>query len=140
MGVRFDDYDPNDGRIDLSTGTNAHTILSFLAENPDIGYAPKEIHEATGVPRGSVGSTLSRLQNHGLVRHKGDYWAIAEDDRLGSFVAMDHSLDAFVNQSDRYTETEDWDEDLPDLDETDNGETDSGQIDSEEDDGGESEA
>jgi len=120
MAVRFDDYDPDDGRIDLTEGTNAHTVLSFLAENPDLGFTPKEIHEQTGVPRGSVGSTLARLEEHGLVRHKGDYWAIAEDDRLGSFVAMDHSLDAFAEHTDRYADSGDWADDLPDLDE--NGE------------------
>ncbi|WP_353633791.1 helix-turn-helix domain-containing protein [Halobacterium sp. NMX12-1] len=123
MAVRFDDYDPDDGRIDVSDGTNAHTILSFLAENPDIGFTPKEIHEQTGVPRGSVGSTLARLEEHGLVRHKGDYWAVAEDDRLGSVVAMNHSFDAFAAYTDRYADNDDWAEDLPDLDENHDADT-----------------
>lgn len=63
--------------------TNATEILSFLAANADSAYTPKEIHEATGVARGSVGVVLSRLADRGLVRHRGDYWAVAEDADAG---------------------------------------------------------
>ncbi|MEE6210946.1 helix-turn-helix domain-containing protein [Salarchaeum sp. III] len=65
---------------DLRAGgrTNAETILGFLGSSPDRAYTPKEIHEATDVARGSVGVVLSRLEDRGLVRHRGDYWAIAE--------------------------------------------------------------
>lgn len=84
MPVQFDEYDGENGRMDLSEGTNAHTILTFLAERPDQGYTPKEIAESTGVNRGSVGPTLSRLEDRDLVRHKGEVWAIGEDDRLAA--------------------------------------------------------
>lgn len=84
MPVQFDEYDEETGRMDLSEGTNAHTILVFLAENPDQGYTPQEIAESTGVKRGSVGPTLSRLEDRDLVRHKGEVWAIGEDDRLAT--------------------------------------------------------
>lgn len=84
MPVSFDKYDGDSGRMDLSEGTNAHAILSFLAERPDQGYTPKEIAEGTGVKRGSVGTTLSRLEDRDLVRHKGEVWAIGEDDRLAA--------------------------------------------------------
>lgn len=84
MPVSFDEYDESTGRMDLKEGTNAHAILSFLAERPDQGYTPKEIAEGTGVKRGSVGTTLSRLEERGLVRHKGEIWAIGEDDRLAA--------------------------------------------------------
>lgn len=67
---------------DLHAGgrTNAETLLAFLADSPDKAFTPKEIHEATDVPRGSVGVVLSRLEDRGLVRHRGDYWAITDDD------------------------------------------------------------
>lgn len=84
MPVLFDEYDDENGRMDLSEGTNAHAILSLLAENPDNGYSPKEIAESTSVNRGSVGPTLSRLEDRDLVRHKGEVWAIGEDDRLAA--------------------------------------------------------
>ena len=59
--------------------TNAEEILSFLSSSPEQAYTPKEIHKATGVKRGSVGVVLSRLEERGLLRHRGDYWAIADD-------------------------------------------------------------
>jgi len=61
--------------------TNAEAILSFLAASPDQAYTPGELHEATSVARGSVGVVLSRLEDRGLVRHRGEYWAVedAED-------------------------------------------------------------
>lgn len=55
-----------------------------------MGHTQTEIHEATEVPRGSVGPTLHRLEERGLVRHKGRYWAVAEDDRLASVDATGH--------------------------------------------------
>ncbi len=62
--------------------TNAEEILSFLAAHPDQAYTPKEIHEATTVARGSVGVVLSRLEERELVRHRGDYWALADIDDI----------------------------------------------------------
>lgn len=58
--------------------TNAEEILSFLASSPNQAYTAKEIHEAASIARGSVGVVLSRLEDRGLVRHRGEYWAIAD--------------------------------------------------------------
>ena len=65
---------------DLRAGgpTNAEVILDFLAANPEQAFTPKEIHERTDVARGSVGVVLSRLHEEDLVRHRGEYWAIAD--------------------------------------------------------------
>lgn len=60
--------------------TNAEAILSFLASHADQAYTPKEIRDATNVARGSVGVVLTRLEDRGLVRHRGEYWAIAENE------------------------------------------------------------
>ena len=118
MPVEFDSYDPSQGRLDLSEGTNAHAILSFLSRHPGTGFTPKEIHEATGIPRGSVSPTLQRLDDWDLVRHKGEYWAIAEDDRLGAVAAMLTGLEAVSDRygDDAYARDDGWAEDLPDLD------------------------
>lgn len=59
--------------------TNAESLLAFLAEHAAQAFTPKEIHEATDIPRGSVGVVLSRLEDRGLVRHRGEYWAVARD-------------------------------------------------------------
>jgi predicted transcriptional regulator of viral defense system len=59
--------------------TNAERILAFLSGNSEQAFTPKEIHEGTDVARGSVGVVLSRLESRGLVRHRGEYWAIEPD-------------------------------------------------------------
>ncbi|WEL16612.1 MULTISPECIES: helix-turn-helix domain-containing protein [unclassified Halorhabdus] len=74
---RFEESPP--GELRAGGPTNAEAILSFLASSPEQAYTPKEIHEATDVKRGSVGVVLSRLEERGLVRHRGDYWAITEE-------------------------------------------------------------
>jgi hypothetical protein len=77
--------DPAD-ELQAQGSTNAELILSFLASSPEQAYTPKEIHEATDVPRGSVGVVLSRLEDRELVRHKGDYWAVAADGNVSQTV------------------------------------------------------
>ncbi|MFP4530018.1 MAG: hypothetical protein ACLFNC_01860 [Halodesulfurarchaeum sp.] len=52
----------------------------MLAKHADQAYTPKEIHDATGVGRDCVRVVLSRLEDRGLVRHKGDSWAVGEVD------------------------------------------------------------
>ena len=102
MPVEFDSYrasrDGHDFDWTLREGSNAHAILSFLAEHPEQGFTPKEIHEATGVARGSVGKTLQRLEDRQLVRHAEPYWAIGDDDRVGAYLGMLSSLDAVAER------------------------------------------
>lgn len=83
---RFDE-EPADA-LDFQEGTQPYRILQFLASNRDHAFTQTELHEATGIKRGSVGAVLSRLEDRALVRHRGRYWAIAEDDRLASFAAQ----------------------------------------------------
>ncbi len=110
MPVEFEKYreSNDDDGFDwtLREGSNAHTILSFLAEHPEQGFTPKEIHEVTGVARGSVGKTLQRLEERQLVRHAEPYWAIGDDDHVGSYLGMLSSLDAVAEREG----TEDYDE------------------------------
>jgi len=89
MPISIDRFeDESEDILDITEGTQPHTILTFLAANDDQAFTQTEIHEATDIPRGSVGVVLSRLEDRGLVRHRGRYWAIADDDRLASFAAQ----------------------------------------------------
>lgn len=90
MPVQFDEFEAQADEVDwpVREGSNAHHILAFLLERPDTGFTPSEIAERTGVPRGSVGPTLHRLETRGLVRHKEPYWAVATDDRLAEVAGM----------------------------------------------------
>ena len=83
MPVDFESYEPSrDETVQLDAESNAFRIVRFLSEHPEAGFTPKEITERTGVVRGSVGTTLSRLEKRGLVRHKKPYWAIAPDEDI----------------------------------------------------------
>lgn len=106
MPVRFDEYVDIDHDFDpmLREGSNGHRVLSFLADHPGQGFTPKEVREATDVPKGSVGPTLQRLKERDLVRHSEPYWAIEEDDRVGTYVGM---LNSLKTVDDRYG-TESW--------------------------------
>ncbi|MEF8783965.1 MAG: helix-turn-helix domain-containing protein [Haloarculaceae archaeon] len=89
MPISIDRFeDESEDVLDITEGTQPHTILTFLSANDDQAFTQTEIHEATDIPRGSVGVVLSRLEDRGLVRHRGRYWAIADDDRLASFAAQ----------------------------------------------------
>jgi len=58
--------------------TNAERVLAFLSANADRAFTPREIRTATDIPRGSIGVVLSRLEDQGLVVHRGEYWAVAD--------------------------------------------------------------
>lgn len=89
MPIGIDRFDEEpEALLDLTEGTQPYRILAFLATNADRAFTQTEIHEATGIKRGSVGAVLSRLEDRGLVRHRGKYWAIGEDDRLAGYAAQ----------------------------------------------------
>jgi DNA-binding transcriptional ArsR family regulator len=78
MPVKFDEYEAASEAVEwaIDPESNAYTILAFLARHPEVGFTPSEIHEATELPRGSVGTTLRRLEERGFLRHKEPYWAV----------------------------------------------------------------
>lgn len=107
MPINVEEYEKQDeNRLKLTSGTNADTIMQFLSAHPEQGFTPKEIYEATGVKRGSVGVVLRRLEKRDLVRHIDHYWTLGEDQHLATYAAMYHSMDAL---NDRFGE-EDIDE------------------------------
>jgi DNA-binding transcriptional ArsR family regulator len=117
MPVDFETHTPGGSRIDLSEGSNAGVILKYLLEHRGVGFTPAELAEATNIPRGSVGPTLQRLEDAGLVRHKEPYWAAAEDDRLAAAAASIVGVEAVADRfsDDWYATNEGWEDDLPDL-------------------------
>lgn len=75
----FENAPETDLRATGEGTTNAERVLSFLSAHSEQAFTPKEVREATDIPRGSIGVVLSRLEERGLVRHRGDYWAIGDD-------------------------------------------------------------
>ena len=100
VSIDFDQYSAVDELIDLTEGTNARALLSFLLEHPGVGFTPAELHDQTDIPRGSINPTLARLERAGLVRHKGDYWAAQDDDRIATATASVIGLAAVADTYD----------------------------------------
>jgi hypothetical protein len=92
--------------LDLTEGSNSHRVLMFLVDHPNEAFRQTELIDGADVKPGSIGPVLARLEASDLVKHKGKYWTIANDDRLASFAAMGHT---FATVEDRFP-TEEMDE------------------------------
>jgi predicted transcriptional regulator len=114
MPINFDEYtESEDYDHWLRPGSNARMILSFLAEYPEQGFTPTEIHAEIDIPMGSIGPTLQRLEERDLVRHKGSYWATAQDDRITGFESTINSVRAISDHGDEWGDV-DWDAEAAD--------------------------
>jgi DNA-binding transcriptional MocR family regulator len=74
----FRTIDEDGPGIDLASDTTQGKIYRFLLAHADKAFRQREIVDTVDVPRGSVGPTLKRLEEHGLVNHRGRYWKIAD--------------------------------------------------------------
>ena len=84
----------SDDRLRSGGETNADRVMQFLAENPDKAFTQSEIRDATGVKAGSISVVLSRLENRDLVRHKGNYWALGDEDAVAAYAGVSASTRA----------------------------------------------
>lgn len=83
----------------VSPETNAEVITAFLLENKEFAFRMSEIAEATEIKRGSVGPTLNRLEDAGVVEHRGNYWGVS-DGYLASEAALVHTSEAAAEYDD----------------------------------------
>ncbi|MDY6774566.1 MAG: MarR family transcriptional regulator [Halobacteria archaeon] len=98
----------NETEDGLRESTNAEKVIRFLAENNGKAWKQSVIAERADVNPNSVGSVLSRLQDKGLVRHKGEYWAITDDkDRLES-ASQTHNITEALNERYGTEDKEEW--------------------------------
>jgi len=86
-------------RLRSDEETNADRVMRFLAEHPDQAFTQSEIRDATGVKAGSISVVLSRLEDRDLVRHKGNYWALGEDEAVAAYTGMLESTRAANERS-----------------------------------------
>ncbi|WP_254864778.1 MarR family transcriptional regulator [Halovivax gelatinilyticus] len=96
---------PSDG-LQRAGKTNADRVMGFLASHPDKAFTQSEIRDATDVKAGSISVVLSRLEERGLVRHKGNFWALGEGDDVAAYTSL---LESTRAANDRFGE-EDMDE------------------------------
>ena len=81
------------GENGVTPETNGERIVAFLSDNEEQAFKISEIHDATDIKKGSVGPTLNRLEERGVVEHRGNYWAIS-DSYVASQEAVAHTSEA----------------------------------------------
>jgi len=106
----------------VSPETNEHAALRFLVANHDYGFLPSEIAAETEISKSSASKTMSRLHEKGLVsRSQGAYYV--DPERVESLKRRLESLDAAVDlfddaPDDAYADAG-WEDELPELDPSD---------------------
>jgi len=95
----------SEDRLQQSGETNADRVMRFLTTHPGQAFTQSEIQDATGV--GIISVVLSRLEDRGLVRHKGNYWALSEANDVAAYTSTVESTRA---ANDRFGEEniEEW--------------------------------
>ena len=79
---------------ELTAVTNAERVVRFLYRNDDKAFTPSEIADGTGVKKTSIGTVLRRLRERGLLEHKGDYWAIGDEQAVRDAFRFHRTMDA----------------------------------------------
>ena len=108
MPIDIDTFESSpEDRLQHSGETNADRIMHFLTANPDQAFTQSEIREETDVKAGSISVVLSRLEDRGLVRHKGTYWALGEADEIAAYTNI---IESTQTANDRFGEEdiEEW--------------------------------
>lgn len=80
MSIGIDEFEERSAD-ELRELSNPERVIAFLAGHPDRAWKAAEIAERAGVHENSIHPVLSRLEDRGLVRHKGPYWAITDDEK-----------------------------------------------------------
>lgn len=74
----FQTIDEDSSLPDLAPDTTQGAVYRFLLEHADQAFRQREIVDNVDVPEGSIGPTLKRLEQDGLVEHRDRFWAIAD--------------------------------------------------------------
>lgn len=91
----------------LTEVTNAEKVVRFLYRNNDKAFMPAEIAEGANVKRSSISTVLRRLNERSLVKHKGDYWAIGEEETIRDAFHL-HQLMADLNERYGAEDIDEW--------------------------------
>ncbi|SEH45859.1 hypothetical protein SAMN05192561_10283 [Halopenitus malekzadehii] len=89
-------------------------VLTYLYTNRDNAFTRSEIATGINEDPNTVGTALSRLKQRNLIRHKGEYWAIAEDlDRVRDAYDL-HAITERLDGEDEGINPDEWDAVAPD--------------------------
>jgi len=111
MPVRIDEFESGE----LPDGPSVpEQVVVYLYTNRDKAFTRSEIATGIGADPNPVGTALSRLKQRGLVRHRGEYWAITDDlERVTAAYEL-HSLTERLDSEDGGIDSGAWDDTAPD--------------------------
>lgn len=110
MPVSIDEFE----RGDLPDRSVPERVVEFLAVYSDKAFTRSEIADRLDANANTVGTALSRLKRRGLVRHRGDYWAITTDtDRVRAAYDL-HAATRELDAEDGGIDPDEWDDAAPD--------------------------
>lgn len=70
----------------LQEWSNTHRVLALLSKRSEQGVTHKKVHKVASVTYRLVGKTPQRLKERQLVHNAEPYWAIDDEDRVGTYL------------------------------------------------------
>ncbi|GAA0274423.1 helix-turn-helix domain-containing protein [Halobacterium noricense] len=111
MPVSIDEFESGD----LPDGpTVPEQVIVYLYTHRDTAFTRSEIATAIDGDPNTVGTALTRLKERDLVRHRGQYWALAEDEQRVAAAYDLHSVSVRLDEADAGIDSEEWDAVAPD--------------------------
>lgn len=111
MPVSIDDFESGN----LPRGPSVpEQVVTFLYAHREQAFTRSEIATAIDEDPNTVGTALSRLKARELVRHKGEYWAITDDEaRIHGAYSL-HVASDRLDDEDGGIDADEWDAAAPD--------------------------
>ncbi|PSP51890.1 hypothetical protein BRC60_01520, partial [Halobacteriales archaeon QH_1_68_42] len=83
-------------------------VVTFLHEHRDAAFTRSEVAAGIDEDPNTVGTALSRLKDRDLVRHRGEYWAIADDEERVAAAYDLHAASERLDEDDGGIDAEEW--------------------------------
>lgn len=111
MPVSIDEFESGD----LPEGPSVpEQVVTYLHTHRDAAFTRSEIATALDEDPNTVGTALTRLKERGLVRHRGQYWAITADEQRVAAAYDLHDVSSRLDDADGGIDSADWDAAAPD--------------------------
>jgi len=110
MPVSIDDFESGD----LPRGPGVpERVVRYLYAQRDKAFTRSEIADAIDEEPNTVGTALTRLKSRALVRHRGEYWAITDDEQRLAGAYDLHTATERLDEADGGIDPDDWDAAAP---------------------------
>ncbi|MFC7131326.1 hypothetical protein [Haloferax chudinovii] len=110
MPVSIDDFEAGD----LPRGPSVpEQVVTYLYTHSNQAFTRSEIVTAISGNPNTVGTALSRLKDRNLVRHKGEFWAITDDEERVAAAYDIHTTSERLDDEDGGIDADEWDSVAP---------------------------